>query len=169
MRIITSKEVPAYEPLNCKASKNIVSCELQDKVTVTDKKSGAYVIEKEVVETSRVDTQAYIDSFKDDVGIENILRKFNMVNDPELLNQVKRPTVPIGEDGKEVIQDYTGIPTTEEEALKIAKRAMTEFDNLPKELTKGRTFNQFAESCTKEELLTYISSMNQKKEGEGNE
>lgn len=117
MRVITTKDVPAYQPINTEAAKDIVTSEIQDKVKVIDAKNGEYVIEEVAVETSRIDTQEYIDSFKDDVGIENILKKFQLVNDPDLLVQVKRPTVPVADDGMEFVQDYTGLPSDEETAL----------------------------------------------------
>lgn len=165
-RIVTNKDVPSYKPLNTKASEVIVSSELQSKAVVTDKKSGSYVLQDEVVETSRVNTQEYIDSFKDDVGILNLMKKFDLCKDPSVFQQVTRATVPVEEDGKEVIQDYTGLPKTDEEALKICTRARDEFKALPSELIKGRSFEDFAESCTKDELLAFIASQNQKKEGE---
>ena len=165
-RVITNRDVPKYEVLDTSASEKILTSEYVDKVNVTDKKTGDYVIVQEVAITSSISTQEYIDSFKDDVGIENILKKFDLVKDPELLNQVNRPTVPIAEDGKEEIQDYTGLPQNEEEALRMALNAHQEFDNLPADLVKGRSFSEFAETCTKEELLAFIQSQNVKKEGE---
>lgn len=167
MRVITSKEVQPYKPVDTSAAKNIITSEAQDRVKVIDKKTGDYVIESEVVLTEKIDTKEYINSFKDDVGIENILRKFDLCKDPELFNQTKRVSVSIAEDGKELVQDYTGVPTSEEEALRLAKRAKSEFDNLPSDLVKGRSFKDFAETCTKEELLAFIQSQNTvKKEGE---
>lgn len=166
MRVITSKDVPAYKPLNTKAGEVIITTELVDKVNVVDSKKGTFTTSSEVVETSRIDTQEYIDSFKNDVGIENILKKFELVKDPALFNQVSRPTAPLDEDGKEIIQDYTNI-LTENDAINLAQRARVEFESLPKELVKGRSFTDFAESCTKEELLAFINSQNVKeKEGE---
>ena len=169
MRVMTSSDVPKYVPVDCSASKSIVTSELQDKVKIIDSKKGEYVIEKVAVETSRIDTREYVNSFRDDVGIENILKKFDLVKDPELLNQVKRPTVAIAEDGKEVIQDYSGVPTNEETAFQLAQKAQAEFANLPQELVKGRSFNEFAETCSKEELLEFISSLNVKQNEGGAE
>lgn len=165
MRVITTKDVPAYQPINTEAAKDIVTSEIQDKVKVIDAKNGEYVIEEVAVETSRIDTQEYIDSFKDDVGIENILKKFQLVNDPDLLVQVKRPTVPVADDGMEFVQDYTGLPSDEETALNLAKKAQAEFASLPSELVKGRSFNEFAKTCTKEELVSFLASL-KKKEGD---
>lgn len=165
MRVITSKDVKPYTQVNCEASKNIVTSELQDSVKITDMKKGSFVMESKVVDTSVIDTQQYIDSFKDDVGIANILAKFNLVNDPSLFVQVKRPTVPIAEDGSEVVQDYSHLPANEEEAAKILRKARSEYDALPKELTKGRSFIQFAENCTKEEIVAFINSVNKSKDG----
>lgn len=164
-RVITSKEFESFKVLDSSNSNKILTTELVDKAEIVNSKTGEYVIKQDVKITSSIDTQEYIQSFADDVGIENILKKFDLVKDPELLNQVTRPTVPIAEDGKEVVQDYTGLPANEEEALKLAVQARDEFNSLPEDLVKGRSFSEFAESCTKEELLAYIQGT-QKKEGE---
>ena len=165
MRVISHADVPEFQVLDTSAAKFIITSELQDSVQITDKKTGAFVIEKNPVIISQIDTQEYIQSFADDVGIENILKKFELTGDPNLLNQIDRPSIPIGEDGKEIIQDYSNLPSDEEQALILAEKARAEFANLPPELVKNRSFNEFAETCTKEELLEYLASLN-KKEGE---
>lgn len=162
MRVLSRKDFPEYESLNCDASKNIITCELQDQIKVIDEKTGDYVVDQVPVITARIDTQDYIQSFADEVGIENILKRFELTGDPNLLNQIQRPSVSIDVDGKEIIQDYSNLPSDEEQALKLAEKARAEFANLPPELVKNRSFNEFAETCTKEELIQYIQSLNKK-------
>lgn len=165
MVVVTKKNATCgYVPHNFDRSRDIVTLEVQDKAKVTDTKSGSFVIEQEVVETSRIDTQEYIDSFKDDVGIENVLRKFELTGDPSTINQRVRPTVPVGDDGKEAVQDYVNIPTNQEEAMQIAANARAAFKALPPELVNNRSFMEFAETCTEDELKAYIATL--KKEGE---
>lgn len=160
IRVMTSKDATApYIYDKCDNDGYIISGELQDKVKITDTKSGSYVIEPQFVETSRIKTQDYIDSFKDQVGIENILKRFNLVNDPELFNQVYRPSVPIAEDGKEVVQDYSNLPNSMEEATEIAKKGMAAYKSLPADLVNNRSFMEFAESCSEEELNAYIAAI----------
>lgn len=171
VRIITSKEVPAYKPVNTDAAKSIITSELKDKVKVIDAKKGDYVIEQVAEITSKIDTQAYIDSFAGDVGIENILKKFQLLKDESLFKQVKRPEIsvdPLDKEGREKVQDYSDIPSDEESAIRLAAKAQAEFACLPQELVKGRSFNEFAETCTKEELITFLASLQkaEKKEGE---
>lgn len=171
VRIITSKEVSPYKPVNTDAAKSIITTELKDKVKVIDVKKGDYVIEQVAEVTSKIDTQEYIDSFAGDVGIENILKKFQLVKDESLFQQVKRPGVsvdPLDKEGREKVQDYSGIPSDEESAIRLASKAQAEFARLPQELVKGCSFNEFAETCTKEELITFLASVQnvEKKEGE---
>ena len=165
MKYLTIKDVPERQAHDFSNSVTIKTLEIQDKAKITDTKSGDFVIEKSPVITSEIDTQEYIESFVDDVGIENILKKFALTHDPELLNQVSTPTVPIDEDGKQVIQDYTGLPDTEEAALKMAVRAKEEFGNLPPELVGNRSFAEFAENFTQDELIAYIKTLNTKDGG----
>lgn len=162
MRVLTSKEFPKRPVLDCSASENLITLEFQDKVVVQDQKNNQFTIEKEVVVTQKIPTQEYIDSFKDDVGIENIMKKFLLTKDESLFQQVARPSVPIDEDGKQEVQDYTGIPS-EEEALKLFTKAKTEFAKLPNDLVKNRSFVEFAESCSKEELVEFMQSIISKK------
>lgn len=162
MRVLTSKDFPKRPVLDCSASENLITLEFQDKVVVQDQKNNQFTIDKEVVVTQKIPTQEYIDSFKDDVGIENIMKKFILTKDESLFNQVARPSVPITEDGKQEIQDYSGIPS-EEEALKIFTKAKKEFSVLPKDLVKNRSFEEFADTCTKEELVSFMKSVIEKK------
>lgn len=161
MRVITAKDVPELVSTNYE-NPYIVSLELQDKVKVVDTKTGDYVIEKQVVETEKLNTFDYIQSFKDDVGIENILKKFALTEDPELLNQVKRASAPIMDDGKEAVQDYTNLPSSEEEAIRMAVAAKAAFADLPADLVKNRSFAEFAENFTQDELIAYIKTLNTK-------
>lgn len=158
MRVITSKDAAPRIPYD-NGEGVLVTLELQDKPKIINGKKGDFVVEKEVVETARVDTQEYIDSFKGQCGIENIMKKFLMTQDPTLFNQVKRPDLPMDDDGKEPIQDYCGIPENYEEATKIAAAASDAFEKLPVDLRDGRSLMKFAETCTDEELTAYIQNL----------
>lgn len=97
-------------------AKYIISHELKDKVVKTGDGEDDFVIEQKFVETSRVNRQEYIDSFKDDVGVLNILRKVELTGDITLLNERVRASVPVDEDGKEKVVDVSGI--TDPEAVR---------------------------------------------------
>lgn len=88
--------------------KDIVEYAEVDEVTITGDKKTDFVIEKKVVEVNRYNRAAYVDSFRDDVGILNILTKMALSGDPELLNQTKR--VSLGGCGD---VDATGRPLEE--------------------------------------------------------
>lgn len=158
MRVITSKDAaPRIKYDNGEGV--LITLEIQDKPRIINGKSGEFVLEKEVVETARVDVQEYIDSFKGEVGIENILKKFAMTQDPTLLNQTKRVAAPVGEDGKEAIQDYSGVPENYEAAQNVAAKAAAAYQTLPDDLKDGRSLMKFAETCTDEELTAFIENL----------
>lgn len=167
MRIITRKDVPEYEKLDTKNSKNLITAEIVDKAKVTDTKSGAFVIEKSVVIKSEVNAKEYIQSFKDDVGIEAVMRQFGLTGDPSVFDQRKLPTMPVDENGYEPIQDYTGVPANQEEAYAIAATARSAFKSLPPELVNNRSFMEFAETCTDQEIAAYIEAYNKAHSSEG--
>lgn len=58
--------------------------------------------ELEVVDTSKEDRDAYIQSFKDDCGVYNILAKYSLTGDSSLLNR-----------GGAFYADISGMPTDE--------------------------------------------------------
>lgn len=168
VRIITRKDVPEYEKLDTTNSKNLITAEIVDKAKVTDAKTGAFVIEKFVEITSNVDAKEYIQSFKDDVGIEAVMRQFGLTGDPAVFEQRKTATLPVDENGYEPIQDYTGVPANQEEAYAIAATARAAFKNLPPELVNNRSFMEFAEGCTDQELAAYVEAYNKAHSEGGN-
>lgn len=93
--------------------KYIYSRELKDVYEKVGDSKTDFVVSQEVVETSKINRQEYIDSFKDDVGILNILRKVVQTGDLTLLNERVRSSVPVGDDGKEQIVDISGIDNPE--------------------------------------------------------
>lgn len=158
MRVITSKD--AEPRINFDNGEGVlITLELQDKPKIINGKSGDFVVEQEVVETSRVDTQEYIDSFKGQCGIENIMNKFLLTRDPTLFQQIKRPDLPMDDEGKEAIQDYSGVPENYEQATAIAQAASEAYEKLPVDLRDGRSLMKFAETCTDEELTNYIQKL----------
>ena len=159
IRVITRADVPEYVKKDFSNSKDIISLELVDKAKLTDAKTGDFVIVKEVVETSRIDTKEYINSFADEVGIEAVMRQFGLTNDPSVFIQRKRASLPVDEDGKEPVQDYSILPDSEEEAIKVAAAAKAAYKNLPPELVNNRSFMEFAETCTEAELNAYIATL----------
>lgn len=140
-------------------SSDIVSIELGDevkKLTDDNTKSEDFVVIKVIKETSRVSANDYVQSFKDDVGIENILKRVALTGDISLLNQRSREVGSVDENGYEVLQDYTGVPGDVFEAAKIVKSGRDVFASLPADLVKGRSFTEFVETATDDEIQAYM-------------
>lgn len=153
-------------------SSDIITIEVFDEVEkITDDKTKKedFVVKKVVRETSRISADEYVQSFKDDVGIENILKKVALTGDVSLLNQRQRSTGVVDENGYEVLQDYTGIPGDALEAAQAVKSGRDVFSSLPADLVKGRSFAEFVETATADELQAYMlaSYEAQKKASEG--
>lgn len=117
-------------------AKYLISRELKDKVVKTGDGEDDYVIEPKLVETERVERQAYIESFKDDVGILNILKKVELSGDFSLLNERVRSEVPVYEDGKEKVVDVSGI--TDPEAVRNGLKNVSDVLNkMPADLKEA--------------------------------
>lgn len=96
-------------------------------------------IKLKVIET-KIDGQAYINSFADECGVKNVMRRFAMTGDPSLFAQ------------HQVIEnvDATELPQKSQEEL---------YALLPDELKKGRTFEEFVKTCTADELKAYTEGV----------
>jgi len=96
-------------------------------------------IKLKVIET-KIDGQAYINSFADECGVKNVMRRFAMTGDPSLFAQ------------HQVIEnvDATELPKMTQEEL---------YALLPDELKKGRTFEEFVKTCTADELKAYTEGV----------
>lgn len=88
---------------------DIVQRELKDVLVSHGDNPEDFVTEKKLVEISRTNRIEYVQSFKDEVGIENILRKFNETGDPSVLNVITRHPGPVDENGYEQVIDITGL------------------------------------------------------------
>lgn len=104
-----------------------------------------------------IDIQKYIDSFTDEVGIQNILRKVSMTGDKSYLNQTGREA--LVDSGKEPIQDYTGVPVSKTEAFNAVAAGVHAYDNLPAEIKEKMSFAQFAESFGQEQFEVYVQKL----------
>lgn len=156
MKKVSSSYVP---------EKDIVKYERKDKLVKADSEDD-FVVEEVAVEVERVNRQEYIDSFREDVGIANILKKVALSGDASLLNQVKRQPLPIADDGKEVIQDITPLQAGEDAVAKMGDNMRKTFADLPDELKAGRSLEQFCETCSKAEIDAFVASYIEKKKGD---
>ena len=116
------------------------------------------VIEYKPVLKETIDIQDYINSFADEVGIQNILRKLSLSGDTSILNQTGRePLNPNG--GLEPVQDYSNVPKSKTEAFNAVVAGVNAFDTLPDELKGKLSLTQFVELFGQEEFDKYIAGV----------
>lgn len=107
-------------------------------------------------ETYNIDE--YINSFADEVGIQNILRKLALTGDRSLLNQTGRePLCPDG--GLEPVQDYSNVPSNKTAAFNAVVEGVNAFDNLPDDLKGKMSMTQFVELFGQEQFNDYIKGL----------
>lgn len=140
--------------------KYIIEYEEIDVVKKIGEKETEFVIEKKVVESSRVDRQGYIDSFAEEVGIMNIIEKVRKTGDVTLLDQTKRSPVPSEKTGRgnlEEIVDISGIPNSFIEADAAIMKGHNLFADLPEDLKGKISFEDFVAKAP-ELYAKYIES-----------
>lgn len=101
--------------------------------------------EMDLVETDKVNLQEYIDSFKDETGVYNILKKYSKTGDASLLNQREG-----------FYGDISGLPVDQLNPQKMAKAAKASAESLSKKLGVEITTEQLA-SMSSNELNDLIS------------
>lgn len=148
----------------CKESdKYIIDYQEVEHVKMLSDKDTDFVKSKSVDEFDRTDRQKYIDSFDNEVGILNIMKKVALTGDVSLLNQTKRVSLP-GTDkdalGRPVedIADYTNYMGTDRaDALNAYKKGRAQFDNLPDSLKGKKSFAEVAK-MSDSDIDAYIES-----------
>lgn len=158
------------KPSSYKPEKDIVHyvrAEKLVKVNVDEKGNvdeNDFVVEECVVESERVNRQDYINSFREDVGIENILKKIALSGDVSLANQIQRTPLPIQDDGKEMIQDITPLQDGEEAIGKMGDDMRQVFKSLPSDLVQGRSLAEFLENVSQAEIDAFVTAYLKAKE-----
>lgn len=112
---------------------------------------GEVSVVEDYIETKRYNRQEYINSFRDDVGILNILKKVNA----GLLNPA---TVACSFDTKAPINDISNIPTDVGDALNLVDQAHKLYAKLPAELRAGLDFNTFCQTFDQAKFDAYIKA-----------
>ena len=120
---------------------------------------GEVTVVEEYIESKRYNRQEYINSFREDVGILNILKKVNA----GLINPA---TIACSFDTNKPINDITGIPTDVGDALNLVDRAYKLYAQLPADLKAGLDFNTFCKTFDQAKFDAYIASQ-QPNEEEG--
>ena len=118
---------------------------------------GEVSVVEEVIESKRYNRQEYINSFREDVGILNILKKVNA----GLINPA---TLACSFDLKAPIQDFSDIPTDVGDAVALVDQAHKLYASLPAELKAGLDFNTFCSTFDQKKYDAYMASVKAKQE-----
>lgn len=147
---------PSYTEADLSTDKDYIESELIE--SIEDYKDNVnFRIDLIPVESKRVNRQDYINSFRQDVGILNILEKVRLSGDTTLLNRINRASLPVDKDNKEVIQDFTPI-TGVDSVHDIEDNSKVLWNSLPDALKNGRSYEDFLLSVTKDELDSFVNS-----------
>lgn len=130
------------------ADQDIVDYAEEEYVVKTGEGDKDFVVKKRVVETSRLNRQDYINSFADEVGIKNILKKVQATGDETLLKQ--RP------DG--VFIDVTQFPDNRAGMYEAVKNGVEAFDNLPDDIKKKMSMEDFVNNFGQKEFDDYVKA-----------
>lgn len=152
--------------LNTYCDKYYISRQLVDVAKKFGEGEEDFVIVKKVIEKKQ-DIKEIIDSQADDVGLNNILKKFAITGDPGVLPES------VNTSGTEVV-DYSSMPQDLIEAGQYFEAKKKEFDALPDDLKKGRNFTEFMATFNQAEFDSYFKNLKEaaskveasKKEGE---
>lgn len=127
-----------------------------DHVKITGEKDTDFILDKQVHEISRTPRQDYIDSFRDDVGILNIIEKVRLSGDWTLLNQTHRVGIPSEEKDAlgrpvEAIADFTQYQVDKIDALEAYKKGVASSKQLQAiEAFSGLSFQELARMSSQE-------------------
>lgn len=113
---------------------------------------GEVSIVEEYVETRRYNRQAFINSFREEVGIVNLLKKVNAgLLNPGVLAASFDLT------GKKIL-DISEVPTDVGDAMNLVDQAHVLYASLPADLKAGMDFNTFCKTFDQKKFDAYIQS-----------
>ena len=147
---------------NCKYDEYYIDVQLVDKVVKTGEGEEDFSIVKKEVITKR-SIKEVIEAQADEVGLENILKKFSITGDESILPEKCIPN--------DQIMDFSAMPQDLIDANNAFNGMKAAFDALPDELKQGRDFASFMQTLTQKQFDDYINSLkpkdDDKKKGEG--
>lgn len=154
MKKIPSSYKPEEDIVHYVRAEKLVKVNVDEKGNVDE---NDFLVEECVVESERVNRSDYINSFREDVGIANILKKVALSGDVTLFNQIQRTPLPIQDDGKEMIQDITPLQDGEEAVAKMGDDMRKTFKALPQDLVGGRSLAEFLENVSQAEIDAFVA------------
>lgn len=140
---------------NIKWDQYYIDRKLVDSVVKTGEGDNDFIIVKKVVE-DRISIKDTIDAQADDVGLENILKKFSLTGDTSLL--------PAAATDNNEIADFTQMPQDLIEAKNVFAAQEAAFKSLPEDLVKGRSFGDFMAHITQDEFNAWQTALKAKLE-----
>ena len=115
--------------------------------TGTDENGKAIGSVQPVVKEELIDIDELVNSHADQVGLKNLINRYARTGDASLFNQ--RNCLPDG--------DYSSIPDKSPEEI---------YKDIPDELKAGRTYEEFLQSLTTDQLKTFFALIASKEEKE---
>lgn len=115
---------------------------------------GEVSVQEEYIESKRYNRQAYINSFRNDVGILNILKKVEQGLINPLILQARA----------EQCLDISNMPNDPGDAMKMVDDARKTFAKLPEDLRGKMDYETFCKEFTQTMFDAYIESKTKKSE-----
>lgn len=125
--------------------------EMKKVAKIVDAESELAEIVDEVVVVSEVDTHKLTQSFIGQTGLEAVMKRVAITGDASLLNTITTD--------KDEIADACALPTSLGEVKALAKQADALEKQLPPELLKGRSVEEFLAGDIEAEIAAYIEGL----------
>lgn len=162
---VDHSKLPKCTKTDYHTEKDVYIIEFQEveHVKMLSDKDTDFVKTIEVEEVSRTKRQDYIDSFANDVGILNIMKKVALSGDESLINQTNRRSLPGNEEdalGRKVedIVDLTSYSDLDRvEALNGFKKGASVYESLDPALKGKKSLEQVAK-MSDDDINAYIKS-----------
>lgn len=137
-----------------KADKTISKYVMKDIVKKTGEGENDYVIIKKQVLVSEQDRDEYVQSFADDVGILNVLKKVALTGDASMYNAQANQGI-----------DTTNLPDNKIDAFDVVSKGVLAFDNLPDEIKQKMTMEVFVKTFGQEKFDALMAQYVKKDDG----
>lgn len=158
-------DAPVATVTDFSKDKDIVEYKETQVIEKTGEGPHDFIVKNVVEEVSRINRQEYLNSFSDDVGIKNILKKVNLTGDVTLLNQR-------GVGLNKEFVDTTSFPTNTTDAFNYIEKGHDAFDKLPDQVKSKMSMSDFVETFGQADFDKFILEQAEaiknktKKEGE---
>lgn len=114
-----------------------------------------YILVPKLKESKR-SIREVINSQADDVGLDNMIRKYELTGDPSVL--------PSGIAASDEVLDLTKLPQDNAEYMAYIHNLSAAYEALPIELRKDMSMEEFIKNITPEQVNAYLDSVKPKEE-----